>query len=115
MHTHHTPKINLCDCSEQPQVLVVEGLAQTAADVAILARKGVPITTQNQESNYFEGYLPSEMQNDPEFTRGYGINDAWKATMEARTHINAARKAQRLKQAEDDYIQGKDDHNPYIR
>lgn len=114
MHTRHSVKITLADCSARPLVKVIPNLAHTAADVSRLAQKGVPVNSVNMESLYFDGYLPRQVQPEVEFTRGYDVNVAWEEQCKARDNIRQGKKAARLHRAVKEYIDGKSDKNPLV-
>lgn len=104
MHKNHKTNYRTANCSAKPDVPVVGGLAHSATEIAQLAAQGLPISSPNFEGQYYDGVPESDAILDPEFSRGYDINQAWDQEMTAKQNIRRGRKAAKAKKEYEETI-----------
>lgn len=73
------------------------GLAYTPAQMMKLAERGVPISSANIDSHFFDGQVNPAWDIPLERQRGIDVSDIWQAQREARSNLRKAR-ADGLKQ-----------------
>ncbi|UPW41680.1 hypothetical protein [Peromfec virus RodF8_21] len=71
-------------------VYVQSGLAVTPSEMMTLSQHGVPISSQVDESLFYDGDSSFKVTIDPMLMRGVDINDAWNAEQDAKSRLAAA-------------------------
>lgn len=85
-----------CHILDNGHTKVVPGLAFTPAQMAKMAEKGIPISTQSADQ-FVDGSLNPSFDIPIEDRRGVDVNDVWNASKDAKAKIiNAHRKDKEL-------------------
>lgn len=71
---------------------VTPGLAVTPADMLFNSEHGIPIKSQIDDSQFYDGDTSMSMDISPEHIRGYDIVDAWNDQLDAKNKFSRARK-----------------------
>lgn len=80
-----------CRCVNEVK-RTIPGLAMTPSQVAEMAARGIPVSTQSAPDMYDEVQNPSNFEVEPLFKRGADINQIWELSQDARDKFVQARK-----------------------
>lgn len=69
---------------------IQSGLAVTPSEMMTLSEHGVPISSQVDESLFYDGDSSFKVSIDPMQMRGVDINDAWNAEQDSKARLAAA-------------------------
>lgn len=70
---------------------VTNNLSVTPSDMLTNSKLGVPISSQVDTSNFYDGDTSFSMSIDPMLRRGVDIVDAWNSEMDAKSRLESAR------------------------
>lgn len=84
-----------CHVIDNGYVKTTPGLAFTPAQMAKMAEKGIPISTQSADQ-FVDGTLNPSFDIPIEERRGIDVNDVWNASKDAKAKIIDAHKKDKL-------------------
>lgn len=77
---------------EYPFVHVSPHLSLTPSEMLRAANEGVPIASQMNDNNFYDGDSSLEVSLLPEHVRGIDMNDMWNAEQNAKKKLSKLRK-----------------------
>lgn len=80
-----------CKCKDEIK-RTIGGLAMTPRQVAEMAARGVPVTSQAAAGIYDENQSPTNYIVEPLYKRGADINQLWEMEKDAQNRFLRARK-----------------------
>lgn len=81
-----------CNDYEYPFVHVSSHLSLTPSEMLRAANEGVPIASQVNDNNFYDGDASPEVALLPEHVRGIDMNDMWNAEQNAKKKLSKLRK-----------------------
>lgn len=69
---------------------VVEGLSYTPAEMYDLSKKGIPISSQSVNEDFYDGDSTALMYLEPARRRGFDIIDAWNLEKTTKSKLMSA-------------------------
>lgn len=75
-------------------VHVQSHLTVTPSEMLELSKHGVPIASQMRPDMFYDGDNSPVVDLAPEFRRGFDVNDAWNAEMDAKVKLRHLVKSQ---------------------
>ena len=82
-----------CVCLRKENDLSVKnGLAVTPSQMYDMAKRGIPITTANQDMQFYDGEINPSWELPLDKIRGVDIGELWQSSMDARRKFKQAYK-----------------------
>lgn len=88
MQKHLKPhRCKLVTCTQPLPIPVQEGLAYSPGQMKALQEKGIPISSQTIDSDFYDGDTNGVLYVEPARIRGYSIIDAWNDEKTAKSNL----------------------------
>lgn len=94
--TSNLVRVAICVCTNERK-RTIAGLAMTPQQIAEMASRGAPISSQSMQA-YYDGMVSDNNWTiEPMFKRGADINQLWELEQTARQRVLSARKKELIK------------------